>query len=378
MALLSFMARLGLDATGFEKNLARADSQVTRFGDKTLGELKKKLASAFTYGAIAYNLEQAIEKASKLNDQAARLGVSTKFFQEWAFGLQQAGASSEDLVGFLEKLAVARTKALQGGPTEGNAFAQFGIGLKELQSGSLEGIASKISKAFEGGNPQQFVESLRALGGRGAGGLISAFSDGMDDSAKKAQELGLVLSDETIQSLDELGDRFDIIKNQFNVGFSKIGEWGVKAWGAALNAAEKYFAAAIQFGVGFRQGNGIKDSLRRAVDASITAVEETGKSQDEEEATFRALQERKRKAKLAPPDLSGIKNLAQREVQASQFQSSSDRTVASLGGYYLGGDASARNDLARQALELSKRTADDVRKTAERLQSIDAKIPEPE
>ena len=374
MALLSFMARLGLDATGFEKNMAKADSQVNHFGKQTLGALKGQLAAAFSFGAIAAGINQAVDSASKLNDQTAKLGVGTKFFQEWAFGAEQAGSSSEELAGFLEKLAVARTKALGGGAGENKAFAQFGVSLKDLQSGSLEDIAGKVSKAFESGNPQQFLESLRAIGGRGAGGLIPAFSDGMEDAAKQAQELGLVLSDDTIQSLDALGDRFDIIKAQFNVGFSQIGTYAVKAWGAAFNAAEKYFQAAIQFGVGFRQGNGIKDSINRAVAASLTAVDETGKTQDSEEAALKLLQDKKRKSRLAAPDLSGVQMTSRKAVEAAQFQSSADKSVASLGGYYLGGDATSGMDLARQALELAKRTANDTKRSADRLDAIDAKI----
>lgn len=378
MALLSFMARLGLDATGFEKNMAKADSQVTRFGTQTLGALKGQLAAAFSFGAIAAGINHAVESASKLNDQTARLGVGTKFFQEWAFGLKQAGASSEDLTGFLEKLSVARTKALGGSDSEGNAFKQFGISLKELQSGSLESIAGKVAKAFESGNPQQFIESLRTIGGRGVGGLVSAFSDGMDDAAKQAQELGLVLTDETIQALDALGDRMDVNKERFNVGFSQIATWGIKAWDAVFNASEKYFQAAIQFGVGFNQGNGFKDSIKRAVDASITAVDETGKTQDSEAAAVKLLNDKKRKSRLTPPDFSGIKSETMKAVQAIQFQSSADRSVASGGGYYLGGDATARNDLGRQALELAKKTAAETQKTSEQLRQINAKIPEPE
>jgi len=374
MALLSFMARLGLDATGFEKNMAKADSQVNRFGKQTLGALKGQLAAAFSFGAIAAGINNAVESASRLNDQTAKLGVGTKFFQEWAFGAKQAGSSSEELAGFLEKLAVARTKALGGGASENKAFEQFGVSVKDLQSGSLEDIAAKVSKAFESGNPQEFIASLRVIGGRGAGGLIPAFADGMDDAAKQAQELGLVISDDTIQSLDALGDRFDIIKAQFNVGFSQIGTYAVKAWSAAFNAAEKYFQAAIQFGVGFRQGNGIKDSINRAVASSLTAVEETGITQDSEEAALKMLQEKKRKSRLSAPDFSGVKSAVNKAVEASQFQSSADKSVASLGGYYLGGDATAGMDLARQALELAKRTADDTKRSADRLDAIDAKL----
>lgn len=353
MALLSFMARLGLDATGFEKNMAKADSQVSRFGTQTLGALKGQLAAAFSFAAISAGIHSAVENASKLNDQTARLGVGTKFFQEWAFGAKQAGASSEDLTSFLEKLAVARVNALRGSESEIKAFAQFGVGLQELKSGSLEGIAGKVAKVFEGGNPQQFIESLKAIGGRGAGGLISAFSDGMDDSALAAHELGLVLTDETIQSLDALGDRMDVNKERFNVGFSQIAAWGIKAWDSMFNASEKYFQAAIQFGVGFRQGNGIKDSINRAVDASITAVEETGIAQTSEAEAVKAANDKKRKARLAPPDLTGIKPDAGR---TESFKSSASGSIAAAGGYFLGSGQTAAMDLAKQALDIAKKT----------------------
>ena len=57
-------------------------------------------------------------------------------------------------------------------------------------------------------------------------------------------------------------------------------------------------------------------------------------------------------------------------IAASQFQSSASKSVSSLGGYYLGGDATASIDLARQALELAKRTADSLRKIEDNSTSI--------
>ena len=374
MALLSFMARLGLDATGFEKNMAKADSQVSRFGTQTLGALKGQLAAAFSFAAINAGIHSAVENASKLNDQTARLGVGTKFFQEWAFGAKLAGSSSEELASFLEKLSVARTKALGGGASENKAFEQFGVSLDELKSGSLEGIASKVAKVFETGNPQKFIESLRTIGGRGAGGLISAFSDGMDDSAKKAQELGLVISDETIQALDDLGDRFDIMAIKSTGFWSKVGVGAVNAIDWLSKLVEKSTQASIQFYRAKEQSSGTFSGLRAGASAAATGWSETSKDQVIEDAEIKKILERRRLARLAKVDMSSIKSAAKNDIEASQFQSSASKSVSSLGGYYLGGDATAGMDLARQALELAKRTADDTKRSADRLDAIDAKI----
>jgi hypothetical protein len=176
----------------------------------------------------------------------------------------------------------------------------------------------------------------------------------MDDSALAAHELGLVLTDEAIQSLDALGDRMDVNKQRFNVGFSQIAEWGIKAWDKLFNASEMAFQGMIQFKRGFEGTGTFDEKLQRGIDGATTAVEETAKTQDSEAAAVKAANDKKRKARLAPPDFTGIKSDAGRTE--SSFKSSASGSIAAAGGYFLGSGQTAAMDLAKQALDIAKKT----------------------
>ena len=62
--MFSILAKLGLDATGFQIGLKRAESGVSKFSKDIGSSLKGQIASAFGAAAITAGIQQAISKAS--------------------------------------------------------------------------------------------------------------------------------------------------------------------------------------------------------------------------------------------------------------------------------------------------------------------------
>ena len=105
-------ARMELDATGFQQGLAKAGASLNAFATGQLGSIKGMLAGAFTVGAIGRLATDAISLGGKFDDLSKRTGISAEELQRLDYAAQQNGSSIEAMVGGLQKLAVARQKAL--------------------------------------------------------------------------------------------------------------------------------------------------------------------------------------------------------------------------------------------------------------------------
>jgi hypothetical protein len=211
-------------AAGAEK-LAGSTAKAAQ-STSALGGAAKMFAGYLTVDFIGRQAGKLIEYGGKIDDLSKRMGISRESVQQWSYALKQNGGDIQDAVGFFERLATARRDALEGNEGKMASFTKLGVSREMLQSGRLEDIGSQVSKAFQGGaDPQQFLAELRDVGGRGAGEMVAMFAQGFDVLALEAQNLGTVISSETIQALDAIGDRMGILKGQFQGMFAPVISW---------------------------------------------------------------------------------------------------------------------------------------------------------
>lgn len=202
---LNLQATLGLDQSGFDAGIRRAESLVRG--------LKNIIAGAFSVGAITALTHKTLEYASHLNDLSSRLGVSTDFLQEFQYVAKQTGTDLEGLVRIMERVNTWRNKALGGDQKAIAAGAAFGLTQDNLKTKRIDDvIVNSIATAFERGDAQgKLGAAWREMGGRGAGELIPAFTDGLKKGMKAAKDAGAVMSEDVIQQLDDVGDQFAIL-----------------------------------------------------------------------------------------------------------------------------------------------------------------------
>lgn len=221
MAIFSLMARLGLDTTEFSMGIKRAQSGLAGLASSLRGALNSQAAGLIGAAAFTKVAHDAVSLAGTLVDLRDRTGVSIEAFQEMGHAAKLSGSNIEELAAFFEKLNISRQEALanpRGGAAQ--AFAEFGVSLDKLKSSRIEDIAKSIGKVFETGDPQKLIAPLREIGGRGVGGLVPALSSGLEDAAKNARDLGLVMSEEVAESLDEVGDKVDTLASKLTVSMA--------------------------------------------------------------------------------------------------------------------------------------------------------------
>jgi hypothetical protein len=204
---LSLKAFLGLDGSGFELGMKRAESTANAFSRKLNNSLGSKMAQFLGVAAITQAIRKTVEYASNVDDLSNRLGISAEAIQKWDYALKLSGSSIQEAVGFFEKLAVARDKALAGNPEAIKTFEKFGVSISSLKNNRLEDTAFQIGNAFKGGDQQKLIGPLKELGGKSSGALASAFKNGLADAFKGAEDI--LIKDSDISKLDAMGDAFD-------------------------------------------------------------------------------------------------------------------------------------------------------------------------
>jgi hypothetical protein len=210
MAIFSLIAKLGLDGTNFESGLKKSQSLAKGVGKEITGTL----AAMFAVDKIVQFGIAAIEAAGQINDLSSRLGVSTDFLQEMKYAAEQSGASLDDVAGAVEKLAIARMKALAGDEATIENFRKMGISMKTIKDLEASGLFMETGKLFaQGIDPQKLIGPFRELAGKGAGALIPAMVQGIAESAQQARDLGLVIDTDVIDALDDVADRMDTLKS---------------------------------------------------------------------------------------------------------------------------------------------------------------------
>ncbi len=177
--------------------------------------LSKALISlrGFISGAAILALaKSSIDLGGSLQDMSNKAQVSTKWLQEVGYAAKMAGADMEDVTNAVFELRRAQAQALSGSGSDLRAFRDLGISVGELRSMGAEAIFDRIAERVRktsGGLKE--VNAAMAIMGRGGKSLVASMVDGMSEARAEAQRLGLVLSDETIQAMDKMGDTIDTI-----------------------------------------------------------------------------------------------------------------------------------------------------------------------
>lgn len=214
----SLIATLGLSASAFYSGAEGAKKAANSLGASIKSSLGAQVAGVLSVAAIGQAAGRMLELGGSVQDMSNKLTMSTDAVQQWDYALKQNGSSMEAAAPFFLKLGQARKKALEGNDQAIADFKALGISLEMLKSHRVEDIAKTIAKGFEGGDPQQLLAPLMAVGGKGAAAMAAAFRDGLADALGEAE----VIPQKDIEALDEAADKWGEIKNTATAMFAPL------------------------------------------------------------------------------------------------------------------------------------------------------------
>lgn len=181
----------------------------------------------------------AITGADDLNTLAKQTGLSTAEIQKMQYASDLVDVSFDSIAGALRKLKSKMDPANE-------TFKQLGVSVTNAD-GSLrdasEVFYDSIDALSQIENETERDQVAMELFGKSADELAGVIDDGgaaMKQFGKDAEGLGLILDQETLDSLNEMNDTIDTLKARFTKAFAKLGATVAKVFGPALAKAADF------------------------------------------------------------------------------------------------------------------------------------------
>ena len=236
--IFKLFGRILVDDKEAQKSLSRTDKNVKTFGDRLRGGIKTAakwgtaiVGAATTAGAAMFGLvNKATQAADAIAKGAERVGVSTDFYQEMEFWASQNGLSHEQMEKAVGRFNQRLGQAVNGNEKYASALQQVGIDLDAVRNGQLsteDAYAQTIQRLSEMENEQDKVNlATEIFGTRLARDMLPALNEGslsIEEARKKAQELGLVISEDQLRASEQFQDSWDQIKRSMGTAATQIG-----------------------------------------------------------------------------------------------------------------------------------------------------------
>lgn len=215
-----------------KKNFNDANKRLSGFGKKVGSLVKTGAKMAVGMGAAfvgvstaAFAMTNKVTSAlDKIATSSDKLGVSTDFYQEMDYWASQNGLSHEDMeksVGrFNQRLGLAQN----GNKKYANALDQMGVSLEDVKNGTLsteDAFAQSIKHLSEMENEHDKVALATDLfGTKLSRNLLPALQDGsmsIEEAKEKAEELGIVVSEDSIEAASKFQDSWDDLTRTFQI-----------------------------------------------------------------------------------------------------------------------------------------------------------------
>lgn len=214
-----------------DKTNKNAESFASKLGSMVGTAAKVGAGIAVGVGAGATALmglsNNAAETADKWDKLSERTGIGVENLQRWGYAASQSGADIGKLEVGMKTLSGYMDDAINGNKKATEAFAKLGISIDDLKNKSQEEIFENVMNSL--GDMEQGAQR-NAVGADLLGKsytellpLLNAGSKGMDELKNRADELGLVLSEDAVSAGVVFGDTLADVKDSFGAIVAKIG-----------------------------------------------------------------------------------------------------------------------------------------------------------
>lgn len=231
MNVFDLMATISLDSSKYEKGLKDAEKKSNSF-KKAVGNAVKvvgAVSGAVTAGggAMFGFAKKSADTADRVDKMSQKIGLSREAFQEWDYILSQNGASVDGLkIGF-KKMTSQIDKVISAGDASGTAFEALGMSIDDVKGKSREEIFSKVIAGLQGMDDKTQKASVASeLLGKSAlelAPLLNQTADSTEALRKRSHDLGLVMSDDAVDSGVKFTDTLDSLKRAFSAIVTKVG-----------------------------------------------------------------------------------------------------------------------------------------------------------
>lgn len=236
MNLFNLFATLTLDNSDYEKKLDQSQKSAGSFSSKVGTAFKTgvRAVAGFVTGvaaasaAIGALVVKFVDAGSEIDDNAQKLGISTESYQYWSLVLQRAGSDASNLSMFIRNLTTFTNELSTGQGDALLTLQELGIGYEEFMAMNTEEQLYTIIEALQGMESQtdKVAIAQEIFGNRVYQELLPLLNmeqGSLQDLSAEFENLGLIMSDDTVKSIAEVGDRLDNLGNLIKTSALIIG-----------------------------------------------------------------------------------------------------------------------------------------------------------
>lgn len=235
LEIFKLFGSIMVDSSAAEDSIQKTDEKAEKLGNKLQSGIKTagKWAAGITAGAAAVGgaMFKAAEKtaahADEIDKMSQKLGMSRKAYQEWDYVLSQAGVDIGSMATGMKTLTNKLDDAKNGSDKATAMFEKLGLSMEDLKTMSREDIFKATISGF-----QQMEDSTERaalandLFGKSGQELTALFNESAESTQElidKANELGLVMSDDAITAGVDMTDAMDTAKRSLQAVGNGIG-----------------------------------------------------------------------------------------------------------------------------------------------------------
>ena len=255
-SIFSLFGEIFIDNTNANKEIEKTTEKAENSGSKigsAFGSIAKGavavgtavVGAATTLGAGAFKMATDTSNAAdEIDKMSQKIGMSRTAYQEWDYVLSQNGMDISKLETGVKTLTAQMDKAASGSGDAADMFKQLGIEVTNADGSlrSQEEVFNETIAALQNvGNETERARLATQLFGKSGTELAPLLNQSTESVAAlkdKAHELGMVMSDETIDAGVKFNDTMDTLKRSFSGAMAQLG-------GAVIPLVQK-FADLIQ------------------------------------------------------------------------------------------------------------------------------------
>ena len=240
-SIFSLFGEVLIDNTNANKSIDDTTKKAENSGSKvssafsSIAKGAAVVGTAVVTGAAAVGgaaLKMASDTAAaadNIDKMSQKIGISTTAYQEWDYVMSQNGMSVDKLQTGIKTLTSKMDAARNGTASAAEVFDALGISVTNADGSlrSQEEVFEETIAALQGMENEteraQLATELFGKAGVEMAPLLNQTAESTEALKKKAHELGMVMSDDTIKAGVKFTDTMDTLKRSFGGIVNELG-----------------------------------------------------------------------------------------------------------------------------------------------------------
>ena len=294
MEIFKLFGSIFVDNAAANESISKTEEKAEGVGNKLLSGVGAAAkwgvaiagAGVAAVGGMMAMANKTAEAADVIDKLSERTGINREELQRWKYAADQSGADITKLEVGVKKLSETMVMAGEGSKKSQDAFSKLGISMEQLKNSSpsemFDTVMHKLAEMPDSAERNAIGNQMLGKSYTNMLPLLNAGADGMQELKDRADELGLVMSEDAVVANVVFGDTLADLKASFGAVFMHISNEFLPVLQRLIDIILLYMPQ-IQFVLQFVFGliGTVAQSAIQAIDLLITAISSAFAQTDE-------------------------------------------------------------------------------------------------